>query len=172
MEPRKLAGKGIRKAVHFGSHYPGGAVVKNPPANAGLGRSPGVGNGNPLQYSCLENPMDKGAWWATVRWVPKSWTQLNTHTHVLPKTTLWSPLMLSGPPPEMCPTGLSWPAFPQLGATLPLERVVEGASRLPGLWSGTVGGASYNANTLIVDSPLFIIIQKSEYSEYSKGEKT
>ena len=52
---------------------PGGAVVKNPPANAGDtrdtglilgGRSPGVGNGNPLQYSCLENPMDRGVWQA------------------------------------------------------------------------------------------------------------
>ena len=51
-------------------------VVKNPPAKAGderdvdsipaSGRSPGEGNGNPLQYSCLENPMDRGAWWATV----------------------------------------------------------------------------------------------------------
>ena len=51
-------------------------VVKNTPANAGgvrdvgsilgLGRSPGGGNGNPLQYSCLENPVDRGAWWATV----------------------------------------------------------------------------------------------------------
>ena len=46
-------------------------MVKNPPANAGdvglipvLGRSPGVGHGNPLQYACLENPMDRGAWWA------------------------------------------------------------------------------------------------------------
>ena len=53
--------------------FPGGSVVKNPPANAGdagsipgSGRSPGVGNGNPLQYSCLGNPMDRGAWWATV----------------------------------------------------------------------------------------------------------
>ena len=48
----------------------------------GLGRSPGGGNGNPLQYSCLENPMDRGAWWATVHWVAKSWTLLkwlNTH---------------------------------------------------------------------------------------------
>ena len=50
-----------------------GTVVKNPLAHAGdeglipgLGGSPGEGNGNPLQYSCLENPMDKGAWWATV----------------------------------------------------------------------------------------------------------
>ena len=49
--------------------FPGGSVVKNPTANAGdvglipgLGRSPGEGNGTPLQYSCLENPMDGGAW--------------------------------------------------------------------------------------------------------------
>ena len=48
--------------------FPGGSVVKNPPVNAGdaglipgSGRSPGEGNGNPLQYSCLENPMDRGA---------------------------------------------------------------------------------------------------------------
>ena len=52
-----------------GQSFPGGSVVKNPPANAGdvgsipgLGRSPGEGNGTPLQYSCLENPMDGGAW--------------------------------------------------------------------------------------------------------------
>ena len=53
--------------------FPDGSVVKNLPANAedlgsipGLGRSPGEGNGLPLQYSCLGNPMDRGAWWATV----------------------------------------------------------------------------------------------------------
>ena len=53
-------------------------MVKNILANAGdvdsitaTGRSPGVGNGNPLQYSCLGNPMDRGAWWATVRGVTK-----------------------------------------------------------------------------------------------------
>ena len=61
-------------------------MVKNPPANAGgirdvglitgLGRSPGGGHGNPLQYSCLENPMDMGAWWATVHRVALSWTHL------------------------------------------------------------------------------------------------
>ena len=58
--------------------FPSGSVVKNPPANAGdmglipgLGRSPREGNGNPLQYSCLENPLDKGAWWATVHGVAK-----------------------------------------------------------------------------------------------------
>ena len=42
-----------------------------------LGRSPGGGNGNPLQYSCLENPMDRGAWQATVHGVAKNWTQLS-----------------------------------------------------------------------------------------------
>ena len=43
----------------------------------GLGRSPRGGNGNPLQYSCLGNPMDKGTWWAIVHRVAKSWTRLN-----------------------------------------------------------------------------------------------
>ena len=61
-------------------------MVKNPPARAGdmrdvgsifeLGRSPGGGHGNPLQYSCLESPMDRGAWWATVHGVAKSRTRL------------------------------------------------------------------------------------------------
>ena len=54
----------------------------------GLVRSPGKGNGNPLQYSCLENSMDKGVWWATVHGVTKSQTWLtssHTHTHI-PKT--------------------------------------------------------------------------------------
>ena len=59
-------------------------LVKNPPAKAGdprdtglipgLGRSPGEGNDNPFQYSCLENRIDRGAWWATVHGVAKSWT--------------------------------------------------------------------------------------------------
>ena len=67
--------------------FSAGSVVKNPPANAGdakdmssipgLGRSPGEGNGNPLQYSFLENPMDRGAWWAMVHGVAKSRTRLS-----------------------------------------------------------------------------------------------
>ena len=48
--------------------------VGDPGSIPGLGRSPGEGNGNPLQYSCLENPMDRGAWWATVHGVAKSQT--------------------------------------------------------------------------------------------------
>ena len=47
----------------------------------GLGRPPGEGHGNPLQYSCLENSMDRGAWWATVLGVAQSWTPLSTHAH-------------------------------------------------------------------------------------------
>ena len=61
--------------------HPGGTLVKNPPARSGdtrdmglfpgLRRSPGIGNGNPLQYSCLENYMDRGAWRATVHGVTR-----------------------------------------------------------------------------------------------------
>ena len=63
--------------------FPGGSVVKNLPVNAGdMGsipdpeRSPGEEHGNPLQYSCLGNPMDRGAWQATVHGLAKSGTQL------------------------------------------------------------------------------------------------
>ena len=65
---------------------PGGSVIKNLPANAGdtgsilgLGRSPGEGSDNPLQYSCLENSMDKGAWQTTIHEVTK---ELDTTTNV------------------------------------------------------------------------------------------
>ena len=67
--------------------FPGNSVVKNLPTNAGdtgdvgsipgLGRSLGVGNGKLLQYSCLENSMDRGAWWVVVHAVTKIWTQLS-----------------------------------------------------------------------------------------------
>jgi len=60
--------------------FPGGTRSKESTCNVGdpvlipkSERSPGVGNGNPLQYSCLENPMDRGAWWGTVHGVAKSW---------------------------------------------------------------------------------------------------
>ena len=71
------------------SGFPGGSVVKNPSANEadtgsipGSERSPGEGNGNLLQYSCLENSMDRGAWWVTVYRVAKSWTRLSVCVHV------------------------------------------------------------------------------------------
>ena len=74
--------------------FPGGSVLKNLPAKAGdkrnMGsifesrRSPGEGNGNPFKYSCLENSVDRGDWWATVHGVTKRWTQpngLSMHAH-------------------------------------------------------------------------------------------
>ena len=67
--------------------FPGDSEVKASACNAGdqgsipgSGRYPGEGNGNPLQYSCLENPMDGGAWWATLHRVTKSQTQLSDFT--------------------------------------------------------------------------------------------
>ena len=70
--------------------FPGGSDGKAPECDVGdpgpipgLGRSPGEGNGNPLQYSCLENSMDGGAWWATVHVVAESQTRLSDFTHSL-----------------------------------------------------------------------------------------
>ena len=73
-------------------------MVKNLPANAGdardtglipgWGRPPGGKNGNPLQYSCLENPMDSGAWWATVHRIAEFDMTENTHTQCLVITNM------------------------------------------------------------------------------------
>ena len=86
--------------------FPGGSAGKASTCNAGdlgsipgSGRSPGEGNGNTLQYSCLEKPMDGGACWATVHGVAKSWTQLRDFTHFVLENTpsalvslrIWSP---------------------------------------------------------------------------------
>ena len=73
-----------------GASVPGGSDRKvsaynvgDPGSIPGLGGFPGEGNGNPLQYSCLENPMDGGAWWATVHEVAKSQTQLSNFIFTL-----------------------------------------------------------------------------------------
>ena len=78
-----ISTEGLAESLHWASQ--GALVVKNPPANAedrrdldsipGSGRSPGGEHGNPLQHSCLENPTDRGAWWATVHGVAKSQTR-------------------------------------------------------------------------------------------------
>ena len=62
--------------------FPGASIYNmgDPSSIPGSRRSPGEGNGNPLQYSCLENPMDRGAWQVTVSEVAKSWTQLSDFT--------------------------------------------------------------------------------------------
>ena len=82
-------------------------MVKNPPTNAGdtglipgSGRSPGGGNDNLLQYSCLESSMDRGAWWATIHGVAKTQTQLShwthTHTHACNSPYFVFPLVMMG----------------------------------------------------------------------------
>ena len=105
---------------------PGGIGVKYLPANAedmglfpGSGRFPGVGNGKRLQYACLENPMDRRVWWATVHGVAKSQTQLSTHAGT-------------------CTVILGFPSFPSMGA--------EGDSALPAcppswLWEQTTASS-------------------------------
>ena len=80
---------GLEKLLVTGSEgFPGGSAGKESACNAGdvglipgLGRSPGEGNGNPLQYSCLENSTDRGAWQAEVHGVTKSQTQMSKHAH-------------------------------------------------------------------------------------------
>ena len=77
----------VLKIIVLYIQFPGGSDGKVSACNVGdpaliprLGRFPGAGNGNPLQYSCLENSMDGGAWWATVHGVAKSRTQLSDFT--------------------------------------------------------------------------------------------
>ena len=97
-----LNGKEIQKRVNICIHIANSQVmlvVKNPPANAGDTRNmgqipgsrrfPGGGNGNPLQYSCLENSMGRGAWWSEVHGAMNE--QLNTYKHTHTKHTVNSP---------------------------------------------------------------------------------
>jgi len=110
----------------FSWGFPGGSVVKNPSVSAGAaeetglipgsGRSPGGGNGNPLQYSYLKNLMDRGAWPAIVHGVAKSWTrlkQLSMHTyilvHILPYSGLSQDIEYSSPCCTVGPCCLSIP---------------------------------------------------------------
>ena len=94
--------------------FPGGSVSNESACNAGdlgsipgSGRSPGEGNGNPLQYPCLENSMYRGGWWATVHGITKGQTWLS-HQHNRPKTT--GPSIV-----DMAIEALSfsWRAFPE-----------------------------------------------------------
>ena len=76
----------VTSSLAYKLGFPSGAVVKNSPANVGdaedtgsipgSGQPPGVGNGNPLYYSCLENPRDRGTWWAIIYRITKSQTGL------------------------------------------------------------------------------------------------
>ena len=80
--------------------FPGGSDGKECTCNArdpglspGPGKSPGEGNGNPLQYSSLENPMDRGAWWATVHGIAElDTTEQHTHTSARRPPMSWKPM--------------------------------------------------------------------------------
>ena len=93
-----------RYLPYIGQGFPCGSVVKNPPANAGdacwiprSGRSPGEGNDNPLQYSCLGNPMDRGVWWATVHEIPRVRHDLVTKPLPPPAAVRLQPLPMVSP---------------------------------------------------------------------------
>ena len=93
--------------------FPGGSEVKVFACNAGdlslipgWGRSPGEGNGDPLQYSCLENPMDGGAWWATVHGVAKSRTRLTTSLSLSCLCTLSHSVVPNSATPWTCTLNL------------------------------------------------------------------
>ena len=82
---------------HFSSSFSGGSEstsAGDPGSIPGLGRSPGGGHGSPLQYSCLENPMDRGAWRAAVHGVAKSQTQLRDFTFHLIISNMPDPVLL------------------------------------------------------------------------------
>ena len=105
-----LTGKWINKLWYLHEGLPGGSMVKNPPANAGdagnsgsiplLGRSPGEGNGNPLQYSCWENPLEREAWMATVCGLAES----ETTEHAC---TLWNGKVIDNKKEQ----STSWPTI-------------------------------------------------------------
>ena len=97
----------ISLSIYIYMGFPIDTVVKNLPANVGdtrdmglipgSGRSPGGGNGNPLQCSCPDNPRDREAWWATVHRVATRWTQLkrlSMHAYIYSKEYLLSPFLL------------------------------------------------------------------------------
>ena len=145
---------------------PASSVVKNPSANAGdvglilgSGRSPGEGNGNRLQYSCLDSPMDRGAWRAIVRGVAKSQTQLSDKTTATAGREVsgwvscferWPSILdkggshsLSGDSPQwLLPPGLASPVHALTQLLLPfLSLLVESESfcELPE-WDSRLGG--------------------------------
>ena len=95
--------------LHPGIGFPGGSVLMNLPANAGDAgsipgsrRSPEEGNNNPLEYSCLGNPIDSGAWRATVHTIAKSQTRLSDYAHTNTHTRHRGGI--SGPRPPVVPT--------------------------------------------------------------------
>ena len=79
------------RQVKYRGHFHAACNAKDSSSIPGSRRSPRQGSGNPLQDSCLENSMDRGAWWATVHGVAKSWTQLSDFDFTSLRTYIWAP---------------------------------------------------------------------------------
>ena len=128
--------------MDFSVGFPGGSEVKASACCAGdlgsiprLRRFPGEGNGNPLQYSCLENPIDGGAWWATVHGVAKSQTQLsNSLSLFFSDSVVQNPLAKAGDMGLILGLGRS----PGEGNGNPLQYSCLGNPRDRGAWQATV----------------------------------
>ena len=139
--------------------FPGGSVVKNLSANAGdtedvglipgLGRSLGRGNGNPVQYSCLENPMDRGAWRSTVHGVTRSQTRLSNWAHTYTQfvgnraDVFIILLIILGPSNNLYQDG----AFKYLGSNCYLDKIL--------YWTSSSTNISYKVFPLIATFPTF-----------------
>ena len=119
---RKIPWRRNRLPTPVFSGFPGGSNGRESACNVGYlgsipgsGRSPRGGNGNLLQYSCLENSMHRGAWWATVHGVAKSWTRLSdqrtqkhTHAHIYILLVLFLWRILTNTLPYSYPTSNTW----------------------------------------------------------------
>ena len=131
-------------------------VVNDLPANArdtgdlglvpGSGRSPGEGNGNPLQYSCLENSMDRGPWRATVCEVAKSRTQLSEHTYTNRVDIYFSPIEVWVVEPAVLHEAVMAPAIPGILPSSAWSRVPPIRSAFPRMREG--GGKESHAVSL------------------------
>ena len=129
----------------------------------GSGRSPGEGNSNPLQYSCLENPMDGGAWWATVHRVTKSRTRLSDFTHSLTPSACNDILcalggvprctVIKNPPANAGDAGEmgsipGWRRSPEVGNGSPLQYSCLENPIDRGTWQATVHGVAKSQTRL------------------------
>ena len=144
-------GRTFRSTYYFYAGFPRGSVVKNPPANAGdlgsipgSGRLPGEGNGNPFQYSCLRNPMDREAWRATVHSVVK---ELDT-TELLNITFCTSALFDSFYSEHL------WSFWRKKWQPTPV--LLPGESHGRGAWQATVHGVTRVRYDLVTKPPPFM----------------
>ena len=135
--------------VNLLAKFPGGSDSKSSARNVGdtgsipgSGTSPGEGNGNPLQYSCLENPMDRGAWWATAHRVTKSRTGLSDFTFTFKHYNVFYVFVLAAGEIQ----SKSYPAGPKEASCHSVEKTMWAVSRS---WKGPLLTASMKATAVL-----------------------